>query len=196
MLLDLLPFSFSRPWWLLALLPNLFLCWYLFRHMQKHSGWEALLPANLRKALLQQQQGRRYVGRYLLLGLCWTLALLALSGPAWESDDGIERSDQGALVVVLQVSRSMLSTDLAPNRLDQARRKVQDVMRNFPEKRVALIAYAAKSDALEMDDPNSELVSLPEFGPTFRTGLHYILPIVVLVSVPYTHLTLPTTDSV
>ncbi|MGB3595491.1 VWA domain-containing protein [Pseudomonas neustonica] len=145
MLLDLLPFSFSRPWWLLALLPNLFLCWYLFRHMQKHSGWEALLPANLRKALLQQQQGRRYVGRYLLLGLCWTLALLALSGPAWESDDGIERSDQGALVVVLQVSRSMLSTDLAPNRLDQARRKVQDVMRNFPEKRVALIAYAGSA---------------------------------------------------
>jgi TRAP transporter 4TM/12TM fusion protein len=45
----------------------------------------------------------------------------------------------------------------------------------------ALIAYAAKSDDLEMDDPNAALVSLPELGPTFRTGLHYILPIVVLV---------------
>lgn len=45
----------------------------------------------------------------------------------------------------------------------------------------ALIAYAAKSEDLEMDDPNAELVSLPEFGPTFKTGLHYILPIVVLV---------------
>jgi TRAP transporter 4TM/12TM fusion protein len=44
-----------------------------------------------------------------------------------------------------------------------------------------LIAYAAKSPDLEMDDPNSDLVSLPEFGPTFKTGLHYILPIVVLV---------------
>lgn len=45
----------------------------------------------------------------------------------------------------------------------------------------ALIAYAAKTEDLEMDDPNAELVSLPEFGPTFKTGLHYILPIVVLV---------------
>lgn len=44
-----------------------------------------------------------------------------------------------------------------------------------------LIAYAAKSPDLEMDDPNSDLVSLPEFGVTFKTGLHYILPIVVLV---------------
>lgn len=46
---------------------------------------------------------------------------------------------------------------------------------------IALIAYAAKTEDLEMDDPNAELVSLPEFGPTFKTGLHYILPIVVLV---------------
>ena len=45
----------------------------------------------------------------------------------------------------------------------------------------ALIAYAARSEDLEMDDPNAELVSLPEFGRTFRTGLHFILPIAVLV---------------
>ena len=45
----------------------------------------------------------------------------------------------------------------------------------------ALIAYAAKSEDLEVDDPNAELVSLPEFAPTFKTGLHYILPIVVLI---------------
>ena len=46
---------------------------------------------------------------------------------------------------------------------------------------VALIAFAAKSPNLEMDDPNAEIVALPEFMPTFKTGLHYILPIVVLV---------------
>ncbi len=44
-----------------------------------------------------------------------------------------------------------------------------------------LIAYAAREPDLEMDDPNSEIVALPEFGSTFKTGLHYILPIVVLV---------------
>lgn len=144
-LIEWLPFGFARPWWLLALLPNLLLCWYLYRHMKKYSGWEALLPANLRKVALQQQSARRYSGRYLLLGLCWSLALLALAGPAWESDDGIERSDQAALIVVLQVSRSMLSTDLPPNRLEQARRKVQDIMHAFPERRIALIAYAGSA---------------------------------------------------
>ena len=46
---------------------------------------------------------------------------------------------------------------------------------------IALVAYGARSPDLEMDDPDSEIVALPEFGVTFRTGLHYILPIVVLV---------------
>lgn len=142
---DLLPFSFLRPWWLLALPPTLLLCGYLYRHMKKYSGWEALLPVNLRGALLQQQQGRRYAGRYLLLALCWTLALFALAGPAWESDEGVERSDQAALVLVLQVSRSMLSTDLTPNRLEQARHKVEDILRAFPERRIGLIAYAGSA---------------------------------------------------
>ena len=29
--------------------------------------------------------------------------------------------------------------------------------------------------------PNSPVVSLPEVGPTVKTGLHYLLPVVVLV---------------
>jgi len=142
---DLLPFSFLRPWWLLAIPPSLLLCAYLYRHMKKYSGWEALLPVNLRSALLRQQTGRAYVGRYLLLAACWMLGLLALAGPAWESDDGVERNDQAALVLVLQVSRSMLSTDLTPNRLERARHKIEDIMRAFPERRIGLIAYAGSA---------------------------------------------------
>jgi TRAP transporter 4TM/12TM fusion protein len=45
----------------------------------------------------------------------------------------------------------------------------------------SLVWYASKFPDLEMDDPNAEVVKLPEFAPTFKTGLHYILPIVVLV---------------
>lgn len=46
---------------------------------------------------------------------------------------------------------------------------------------VGLIAYAAREDDLAMDDPNSEIVKLPVLQETFKTGLHYILPIIVLV---------------
>lgn len=34
---------------------------------------------------------------------------------------------------------------------------------------------------LEVDDPNSEVVTLPELRPTLMAGLHYLLPLVVLI---------------
>lgn len=46
---------------------------------------------------------------------------------------------------------------------------------------VVLIRFAAQYPDLELDDPNAEVVELPEMGPTAKTGLHYLLPIVVLV---------------
>ncbi|WP_425449999.1 TRAP transporter permease [Virgifigura deserti] len=46
---------------------------------------------------------------------------------------------------------------------------------------IALMAYRARFPDLELDDPDAEVVSLPEAGPTAKTGLHFLLPVVVLV---------------
>ncbi len=46
---------------------------------------------------------------------------------------------------------------------------------------VGLLYIAAKEEPLELDDPNAPVTSLPLPGPTIRSGLHFILPVVVLV---------------
>ncbi len=46
---------------------------------------------------------------------------------------------------------------------------------------VALLWVASKEEPLKLDDPNAEVLSLPLPGPTARSGLHFILPVVVLV---------------
>ncbi len=46
---------------------------------------------------------------------------------------------------------------------------------------VGLVYVASKKPDLEMDDPSSEIVSLPVYDDVKTTGLQYILPIVVLV---------------
>ncbi len=46
---------------------------------------------------------------------------------------------------------------------------------------ILLVAIAARRPDLKMDDPNSEIVNLPQVKDVYATGLHYILPIVVLV---------------
>ncbi|MEM8952017.1 MAG: TRAP transporter fused permease subunit, partial [Pseudomonadota bacterium] len=46
---------------------------------------------------------------------------------------------------------------------------------------VALIAFGARYPELKMDDPNDANTTLPLPGPTVKAGLHFILPVVVLV---------------
>ena len=46
---------------------------------------------------------------------------------------------------------------------------------------VGLLFVASKEAPLELDDPNAPVLSLPLPGPTIRSGLHFILPVVVLV---------------
>ncbi|MGI9333301.1 MAG: TRAP transporter permease [Gammaproteobacteria bacterium] len=46
---------------------------------------------------------------------------------------------------------------------------------------VALLWYASRHPELEMDDPESEIVEIPETGPTVKAGLYFLLPVVILV---------------
>ncbi|MEW9918017.1 TRAP transporter permease [Marimonas sp. MJW-29] len=46
---------------------------------------------------------------------------------------------------------------------------------------VALLYVASREAPLKLDDPNSPVTTLPLPGPTVRSGLHFILPVVVLV---------------
>ncbi|MDH3692060.1 MAG: DUF3394 domain-containing protein, partial [Gammaproteobacteria bacterium] len=46
---------------------------------------------------------------------------------------------------------------------------------------IVLLWYASKFPELEMDDPNSKVVELPEVGPTIKAGLYFLLPVVLLV---------------
>ena len=46
---------------------------------------------------------------------------------------------------------------------------------------VALISYRARFPDLALDDPQAAIVRLPEAGIVARTGLHFLLPVVVLV---------------
>jgi TRAP transporter 4TM/12TM fusion protein len=46
---------------------------------------------------------------------------------------------------------------------------------------VGLIRYCARFPDLKMDDPNQPVMHLPRPGPTIQSGLHFLLPVIVLV---------------
>ena len=46
---------------------------------------------------------------------------------------------------------------------------------------VGLLYVSSKQPRLKMEDPNAPITKLPPPGPTIRAGLHFLLPVVVLV---------------
>lgn len=46
---------------------------------------------------------------------------------------------------------------------------------------LGLLWLAAREPELEMDDPDSPVLELPEAGTTIRSGLHFLLPVVLLL---------------
>ncbi|SJZ78055.1 TRAP transporter, 4TM/12TM fusion protein [Enhydrobacter aerosaccus] len=46
---------------------------------------------------------------------------------------------------------------------------------------LGLVRYKARHADLPMDDPSKAIVKVPDFYDTARTGLHYLLPVVVLI---------------
>ncbi len=46
---------------------------------------------------------------------------------------------------------------------------------------ILLIRFCSAQPELELDDPNEPVVRLPEPGPTIKSGLHFLLPVGVLI---------------
>ena len=68
-----------------------------------------------------------------------------MAGPAWERvEQPVFRSDQ-ALVIALDLSRSMDAQDVAPSRLVRARLKILDILERRGSGQTALVVYSANA---------------------------------------------------
>ncbi len=77
--------------------------------------------------------------------LAWILFSIAAAGPRIAEDVPIGISSQGKdIMVVLDISQSMHTTDLTPSRLRLAHKKIQYLINNTTGNRIGIVTYAAK----------------------------------------------------
>ncbi len=138
-------FHFLRPEWLWAV-PLVLACTVLLARRQLGAGsWQHVVQASLAPYVLSRSATRRSDYRWWLLGLCGVIAVIALAGPAWQRiEQPVFRSDQ-ALVVALDLSRSMDAQDIAPSRLIRARLKILDMLERRRSGQTALVVYSANA---------------------------------------------------
>lgn len=140
--------TWLRPYWLL-LLPLLgWLLWRLWHRERRLGRWQALLPPAFHAALLGGGNGQAGRLRWVALGLAWLLAVLALLGPSWERLQQPDLKPVAPLVIILELTPQMLASDSPPTRLEQARRKILDLLEARRDAQTALVVYAGSAHTL------------------------------------------------
>jgi Ca-activated chloride channel family protein len=126
--------------WLLMLIPALAVTGWLLR--RRSVLLSRIADQGLWTTMLAGYSPKRQRIRNLLRLLALALAIIALARPQWGFT--WERVQQRGLsiLVALDTSKSMLAQDIMPNRLQQAKWGVRDLIKQLRGDRIGLVAFA------------------------------------------------------
>ena len=136
--------QFQYPWvlFLLWAVPVLGVTWHVLasRQINARSLVSPLMAARLAPAPAPAR--RRWQLGLLMSGLL--LALIAVARPQWGMKNETVYQRGRDLMMVLDVSRSMLTPDVHPSRLGRAKVDLQDLVKQLRGDRVGLLAFRGK----------------------------------------------------
>ncbi len=139
-------FHFLRPLFFLGLIPAALIVATLSFQNSKNTNWSKAIDPSLLPFLLENKvRSRQNLPLYGLL-IIWVLSLVALAGPVWEKIPAPVQEREDAMVLVQDLSLSMNSTDLNPNRLTRSKRKLLDILNSRKDEgQTALVVYAGSA---------------------------------------------------
>jgi len=136
----------ANPAWLWLLLASVFLCaLIIYAMLRQHGAVRTFVGATLAPQFTSSIPWMRRAFRGMLVVLASALLAVAVARPQWDPVETIVERKGRDIVFVVDVSRSMLAQDLAPNRLERAKIWIQDVVGSLGGDRVSLVAFAGTS---------------------------------------------------
>jgi Ca-activated chloride channel family protein len=109
---------------------------------------ERILGPAMRARLVVAPSAARRRFQFVLLGLCGICLVVALMRPQWGFRHFAAPRVGADIMVALDVSRSMLAEDVAPNRLARAKAEIADLLSFLDGDQVGLIAFAGRASVL------------------------------------------------
>ncbi len=139
--------------WILAGLPCLFLLAIVLHALKQRAAQRIaqLVPAVLQDKLSASGLAQSHtvtVLQNIMLFTGLTLLIIAAARPQWGREQQRLMSKSRNLVIAIDVSRSMLATDVHPNRLERSKADVTDLISELKGDRAALLAFRKKGALL------------------------------------------------
>ena len=160
-------FHFIRPQGLLLVIPVLLLLTLTWRRRGQARGWQAVIDPALLPHLLQSSGSGKQFNPLVFVGIGSLISVIAVAGPSWEKIPQPVQRTQDALVILYDLSPSMLAEDIKPSRLVRSRQKLLDLLMQREEGTTALIAFAGDEHVVSplTDDRRTIANLLPALSP-------------------------------
>ncbi|MGE3166970.1 MAG: VWA domain-containing protein [Planctomycetota bacterium] len=141
--------DFAAPEWVHGIWGVVALVLFLLWCERRGSGaLEQFVSRSMQPRLVERPTTSRRVTRIACLGLSALALVVALMRPQWGATFISTPRTGAEIMVCLDVSKSMLAEDVAPNRLERAKADIQDLLPYLQGDQVGLIAFAGKATVL------------------------------------------------
>ncbi|WP_338410666.1 VWA domain-containing protein [uncultured Flavobacterium sp.] len=134
----------SKYLYLLLIVPVLVL-FFIFHFYWKTKKQKEFGDLELVKKLIPQYSGFKSSLKFLLMILGLSALIIAITNPRIGTKMETIKREGIDIVFALDVSKSMLAEDIAPNRLEKAKQIINQIINNLQGDRIGLIAYAGSA---------------------------------------------------
>jgi len=162
---------FLRPLWFFAFIPLIVMLFVFFYKTQankskqeQQSVWKNEVDAHLLEHVLiafpATQRKTTKSQAWKVVASFWTISVLALAGPSWDKTTPMQISpDIAPLVIVMDLSHSMLVRDIYPNRLKRAQYKLRILIEKMINRPISLLVYSVQAHSVMPLTQDARLVS-------------------------------------
>jgi Ca-activated chloride channel family protein len=140
----MLRFAHIEFLWGLAFVPLIILLFLLVKRW-KRKALAAFGDKEVVRRLMPEVSFSKPVLKFALFITAYALLIIALADPQIGMQTEDTKTKGADLMILLDVSNSMLSQDFAPNRLDNAKLALDQLISNLQDNRIGIIVFAGKA---------------------------------------------------
>ena len=162
--------SWGNPWILLALIVPLLGAIGLRTLMRRQPGqqWPAMKRVAIAGERVRPATPRKMRPAFLVLAAV-ALAIVAIAQPRWGEHTEESFSETREVMIALDLSRSMLTEDVDPSRLDRAKQLTEDLLNSLKGESVGLIVFAGTAFVQVPLSPDYQIIRefMPSLDPDY-----------------------------
>lgn len=137
-------FQYKEFIWLLIAVP-FFVFLFIALLQWKKKVKKRMGDKNLVNALINNFSSNLFASKFIFLSLAFAMGIVAVMNPRKPGgEDNITRKGID-VVIALDVSKSMLATDLEPSRMERAKQLILKLMDKMPNDRIGFVVFAGKA---------------------------------------------------